>query len=87
MAVESEVMVRFDSYSNTIDCIPFALLKIGQELGGINPEEYFADGNLTQKAKRTTLYTLWNKPPGYEEIIRPLVLVYEDSYMKIYKLS
>jgi hypothetical protein len=63
------------------------MLKIGQELGGINPEEYFADGNPTQKAKRTTLYTLWNKPPGYEEIIRPLVLVYEDSYVKIYRLG
>lgn len=63
------------------------MLKIGQELGRINPEEYFADGNPTQKAKRTTLYTLWNKPPGYEELIRPFTLVYEDAYVKIYKLG
>jgi hypothetical protein len=62
------------------------MLKIGQTLGGINPDEYIADGNLTQKAKRTNLYTLWNKPPGYEELIRPFVLAYEDSYVKIYRL-
>jgi hypothetical protein len=62
------------------------MLKIGHEFGKINPEEYIADGNLTQKAKRTNLYTLWNKPPGYEELIRPFVLAYEDSYVKIYRL-
>jgi hypothetical protein len=60
------------------------MLKIGQELGGINPDEYIVGGNLTQKAKRTTLYTLWNKPPGYKEVIKPFVLVYEDRYVKIY---
>jgi hypothetical protein len=63
------------------------MLKIGQEFGKINPEEYIVDGNPTQKAKRTTLYTLWNKPPGYEELIRPFALVYEDAYVKIYKLG
>jgi hypothetical protein len=62
------------------------MLKIGQMVGGINPEEYIIDGNLTQKAKRTNLYTFWNKPPGYEELIRPFALVYEDNYVKIYKL-
>jgi len=63
------------------------MLKIGQQLGGINPDEYIINGNLTQKAKRTTLYTLWNKPPGYEEVITPFTLVYEDNYVKIYKLG
>jgi hypothetical protein len=63
------------------------MLKIGQDFGKINPEEYIVNGNPTQKAKRTTLYTLWNKPPGYEELIRPLALVYEDTYVKIYKLG
>jgi len=63
------------------------MLKIGQQLGKINPDEYIINGSLTQKAKRTTLYTLWNKPPGYEEVITPFTLVYEDNYVKIYKLS
>jgi len=62
------------------------MLRIGHEFGEINPEEYIADGNLTQKAKRTNLYTLWNKPPGYEELIKPFVLTYEDRYVKIYRL-
>jgi hypothetical protein len=59
----------------------------GQEPGKINPDEYIIDGNLTPKAKRTALYTFWNKPPDYEELIRPFALVYEDSYVKIYELS
>jgi len=42
------------------------MLKIGEQLGKINPDEYIINGNLTPRAKRTTLYTLWNKPPGYE---------------------
>jgi hypothetical protein len=63
------------------------MLKIEQQLGKINPDEYIINGNLTQKAKRTTLYTLWNKPPGYEEVIKPFTLVYEDNYVKIYKLG
>ena len=35
------------------------MLKIGQQLGKINPDEYIINGSLTQKAKRNNpLYSL-----------------------------